>query len=261
MMAGVYVGICFGAYLIQNRFLYKPYRKPADLDLARQTFSAISKVSYETENGLERFGFFIPPKGKKKVIAFMHGNACHAGCFLPWIHPFVKAGYGALMIEYTGFGGIEGDLSQKNIEQDVTAGIKYLNNNGFKNKDIILYGYSLGTYFAVYAAASLGQTDPFDAVILEAPFTSVRDVAAVTVSHLLPVSLLLKDTYNSLAYVPHVNTRVFVAHGKQDARVPYEQGKRVFEKAADPKIFFSSDKATHTDLRRHGFPETVLQWL
>lgn len=246
---------------MQDKFLYHPYTQPADLMHARQSIPALEQVSYKIFDDIKAYAWFVKPSGNKPVIVFMHGNACNIGCFLPWVEPFFRAGYGIFMPEYSGFGGVGGTTSQETLEQSVVAGISYLNNLGYKNQEIVLYGFSLGTYLATYAAYTLGEQNPFAALILEAPFTSVEDVAAGRVKHFLPVGFLLKDKYPSALYIDRVNTPVFIAHGKRDKTVPYELGVALFKQAKDPKMFYSAGEARHTDLRRHGFPQVVLDWL
>lgn len=261
ILIGLYIGVCVGAWLIQDRLLYRPYNQPADLSYARRDLPMIEEVSYPNVAGGQNYAWFVAPQKQKKVVVFMHGNACNIGCFVPWVEPFVSAGYGVFMVEYRGFGGLQGRLGQKTFENDVLSAVAYLKGRGYKNRDLILYGYSLGTYMATFTAYTLGQDEPFDAVILEAPFTTITDVAKDRVKHLLPVKWLLRDVYPSIQHISHVNTRLFIGHGKQDTTVPYELGRTLFLSAKDPKMFFSSELATHTNLKRHGFTEAVLAWL
>lgn len=261
ILIGLYIGVCAGAWLIQDRLLYHPYTRPADLDYARRDLPAIEEVSYDNAVGGRNYAWLVKPGSQKKTVVFFHGNSCNIGCFIPWVEPFVSAGYGVFMVEYRGFGGIHGRLGQKTFEKDALAGMAYLKSLGWKNKDIIIYGYSLGTYLATFTAYTLGQEEPFDAVILEAPFTTLTDVAADRVKNLLPVKWLMRDSYPSIRYISDVNTRLFIAHGKRDTTVPYELGMTLFHTAKDPKMFFSADNATHTDLKRHGFTDAALEWL
>ncbi len=261
ILIGLYIGVCAGAWLIQDKLLYHPYTQPADLAYAQRDVPAIEEVSYDNPAGGHSYAWLVKPGKQKKMVVFLHGNSCNIGCFIPWVEPFVSAGYGVFMIEYQGFGGLRGRLGQKTFEQDALAGMAYLKRLGYQNKDIIIYGYSLGTYLATFTAYTLGQEEPFDAVILEAPFTTLTDVAAVRVKNLLPVKWLMRDSYPSIRYISDVNTRLFIAHGKRDTTVPYELGMTLFQTAKDPKMFFSSETATHTDLKRHGFTDAVLEWL
>jgi cytosine/adenosine deaminase-related metal-dependent hydrolase len=102
----------------------------------------------------------------------------------------------------------------------------------------------------------------FDAVILEAPFTSVADVADKASFYLFPVRLLLNgNTYDSMARIHHLNTRLLIGHGVPDKVVPYVQGEKLFEKASKPKEFFSSAEAGHRELPAYGFISEIFQFL
>jgi hypothetical protein len=58
----------------------------------------------------------------------------------------------------------------------------------------------------------------------------------------LPVSLLLKDKYETLKKLKNVNIPILVMHGKKDKIVPFQMGKKVFEKANEPKFsYFPND--------------------
>lgn len=261
VILSVYVGICIGVVLMRDQLLYHPNPNKSDIREAQKVIPSLREVSYQTSDGRSLYGFFTQPTRQKQVVLFLHGNSYHLNAFLSRVRPFVDVGYGVMMAEYTGFGGILGDIRQSVLEQDVRAAVRYLNRRGYANRDIILYGYSLGTYLAVDASVELGKTQPFHALVLEAPFTSLVDVAADTVYHLLPVGLLMPDGYFLIDKIGHINTRLFVAHGRQDNTIPYHQGVAVFNAAPNPKVFFSSDTANHRSLPENGFFDSLLEWL
>ncbi len=256
-----YVGVCIGVFLIQDNLLFHPNPLKSDIQKAQEIIPSLQEVIYRTQDGRDLYGFFAHPKRQKKIVLFLHGNSYHLNSFLSRIQPFVRAGYGIMMAEYTGFGGISGKIRQSTLEQDALAAIHYLNQQGYQNKDIVIYGYSLGTYLAIHIAAEKGQDKPFNALILEAPFTSLVDAASDAVYHLLPVGLLMSDGYFSIDKIAKVKTRIFIAHGRLDKTVPYEQGVSIFNAAPNPKVFFSSDRADHRSLPEHGFFDSVLDWL
>ena len=63
---------------------------------------------------------------------------------------------------------------------------------GLKEKDIILYGESLGTG----VATEIAQSNNYAGLVLETPFTSMVE-AAKNFYPYIPVSLLLKDKYDN----------------------------------------------------------------
>lgn len=259
--AGIYIGLALGVYLIQDSLIFHPDTRRPDIERARATVPQLAEVSFRLASGQEIYGWFASPARRREVVLFLHGNACHIGCFVPRVRPFVEAGYGALLVEYPGYGGLAGKPSQAGMEQAALASVRFLNSNGYPNVRVIVYGYSLGTYAGVYLAEQLGQQEPFHALILEAPFLSLARIARESVHSLLPVSLLLKGRYPSDEKIEAANTRLFVAHGKRDQVVPYHQGEALFRKAKGKKVFFSSEKADHNTLPQNGFSEAVLDWL
>ena len=258
LLLSIYIGICIGVAVMQERFLYHPNPIKSDIVIAQQTIPTLREVHYPSETS-PNYAFYAPAQKGNKIVVFLHGNSYHLNTFLGRVKPFVDKGYGVLMPEYTGFGGIEGDIRQSHLERDVLQAIDFLKTQGYSPKDIILYGYSLGTYLAVYTAS---ETDvPFYAVVLEAPFTSLVDVAFVTVHYLLPVGLLMKDGYFSIDRIKNIRSPLFIAHGKKDTVVPYEFGYRLFLDAETSKTFFSVDKATHRNLPEYGLFNAVWDWL
>lgn len=261
----MYVGFSLVVYTWPEWFFYHPVAAKPDIARATSLLNDVQEVSYQTPAGKTGYAWYARPKNARKAMIFFHGNAYHIGYFLKRVKPFYDAGFAVLMPEYTGFGGLEGVPNQKDLEQDALGAAHFLKAKGFKNKDIVLYGYSLGTYMAVHTAARAtdteNMTDPYNAVILEAPFTSIADVADEVSFRLFPVSVLVKDKYDSKSQIDKISTRLFVAHGTRDKTVPFHQGRELYEQAVGNKMFFAVEGATHRNLPEHGFFDAVLRWL
>jgi fermentation-respiration switch protein FrsA (DUF1100 family) len=98
------------------------------------------------------------------------------------------------------------------------------------------------------------------AVVLEAPFTSITDVAASRFP-LVPVRWLLHDRFDCRAKIGGLGTPLLVLHGDRDTVVPLRFGARLFEAAPEPKRFVRFPRAGHTDLYDHGAAQAVLDFL
>ena len=61
----------------------------------------------------------------------------------------------------------------------------------------------------------------------------------------LPVSILLKDRYNSLDKMKDINSPILIMHGKKDKIVPYDMGVKIFETAKEPKYKYFNDYDDH----------------
>ena len=73
----------------------------------------------------------------------------------------------------------------------------YLNSIGFENKDVVVYGMSLGSHMALYTVVNGQENGDLNALILEVPFTSLQDTVKQHIEFkwikLLPLDLLVKD--------------------------------------------------------------------
>lgn len=255
-----YIGFALMVYFAPHLFLYHPDTVKPSVQKMTEKIPDMREVSLS--DATDAYGWYMRPDNAKKAVVFFHGNSDNASYFLNRAKPFVDKGYAVLMPEYQGFGGRKGKPNQASMEMDVRLAVAFLNKQGFKNADIVLYGHSMGTYLAVYGAKELGQTNPFDAVILEAPFTSVADVADKESFHLFPVRLILcGNTYDSMVHIKQINTRLLIGHGMTDKVVPYIQGERLFERAKKPKEFFSSAEAGHRELPAYGFMSEIFRFL
>jgi fermentation-respiration switch protein FrsA (DUF1100 family) len=61
----------------------------------------------------------------------------------------------------------------------------------------------------------------------------------------LPVKFLLKDKYETIKKLPNINSPLLVLHGKLDDIVPFSMGKKLFEKANEPKFKYFIDDDDH----------------
>jgi fermentation-respiration switch protein FrsA (DUF1100 family) len=84
--------------------------------------------------------------------------------------------------------------------------------------------------------------------VLEATFTSIRDMIEHTAWKLLPVNLILTQEFDSLAKIPTIRLPVLIVHGTNDAVVPYEMGERLFAAATAPKRFIKVEGGSHHNL-------------
>jgi len=107
-------------------------------------------------------------------------------------------------------------------------------------KDIILYGESLGTG----VATQIAQHKNFGGLILETPFTSMID-AAKNFYPYIPVNLLLRDRYENNKKIKNINIPILVMHGEADKIVPFWMGKKIYEIANEPKYSYFTKYDDH----------------
>jgi pimeloyl-ACP methyl ester carboxylesterase len=161
-------------------------------------------------------------------MVLFHGNAGNAADRAPLLAPFAEAGYGVLLAEYRGYGGNSGRPSEAGFHQDARAYLDWVAET-WREHAPILCGESIGSGVAVRMAMERTAR----AVVLDAPYTSVADLAAATYRW-LPARALLRHPFDNLACLPNVRVPLLVLHGEADDLIPPEHGRRVVAAAGGP---------------------------
>ncbi len=106
----------------------------------------------------------------------------------------------------------------------------------------------------------LASKQPAAAVILEAPFTSVPDIAAQHYWY-IPARYLVRDRFDSRAIIDRIDAPLLILHGEHDEVVPVAFGRALFEAAREPKEAKFFAHAGHSELHEHGAATVVLDFL
>jgi fermentation-respiration switch protein FrsA (DUF1100 family) len=87
---------------------------------------------------------------------------------------------------------------------------------------------------------------PVGGVVLDAPYTSIVDVAAQAYPF-LPVRFLLADRYESTKYIAQVQAPLLILHGDRDPVIPVAMGRELFRLANEPKRLAIFPGGGHSD--------------
>ena len=239
----LYVGAILLLWVFQEQVVFQPPRVgPTALETAR-------KVRYRASDGVELFGYLVGAcQPNSAVMIAFHGNADVARWFVPWASNAARATGACVMLpEYRGYDGLGGSPSYETSSLDAKAALEYARENLQVSPDsLVVFGYSLGSAIAAELAA---HTSP-RALVLQAPFTSTRAMAARMYVPGLQFffRVITRVHYNTLARVRALRTQVWVAHGDRDRVVPLQMGKAVFEAAGNRGELLVVRGAGHTDL-------------
>ncbi|TVR81801.1 MAG: alpha/beta hydrolase [Rhodospirillales bacterium] len=260
VLVGGYGVLVAGMSLMQRSLLYLP---ASDLGTTPREAGVpeMRGVVFTTEDGLNLTAWHRPPTTRDVTLVYFHGNGGHIGYRGPRVRPFLDAGYGVLLVGYRGYGGNPGRPTEDGLYADGRAALAFLNSRGFPAGRLVLYGESLGGGVAVRMAAEQARADtPVAAVVLEAPMSSVTDVAAHHYPF-LPVRWLLKDRFETVPLVAEIAAPLFVAHGTADRVVPIRFGRKIFEAAREPREAFWVEGGGHENLSALGLHDRVLDFL
>ncbi|HEX5009209.1 MAG TPA: alpha/beta hydrolase [Planctomycetota bacterium] len=232
-------------WLGQRRLIYFPSRDvldPALLGLAR-----VQQACFTADDGVALAGWYLPASGAPRDLSALvcHGNAGNVSDRTHLLAALSSAGLDVLVFDYRGYGQ-SGDASptEDGLYADGRAALAWLERTtGRPAARTVLYGESLGTAVCV----ELARDQPPYALVLESPFTSLPDAAAAS-NPWLPVRLLLRDRYDSLAKIGAVRAPLLVMHGTADRIVPFEQGRKLCEAAGGAHQLIAVQGADHNEV-------------
>ena len=251
-----YLGMLALLFVFQRNLIFVPNRNPPDLAEAGMA-GAMEAAHVKTADGLLLLAWYRPPANERApVLVFFHGNAGHIGHRAYRLPPFIEAGYGILLAEYRGYGGNPGRPSAAGFEADGRAALDFLAGQGIDGDRLVLYGESLGSGVAVRMASERAC----GALILEAPYTSVADVAQDRY-WMFPVRALVLDKFDSMSRIGQARCPVLVMHGEHDRIVPLKFGRHLFEAAPEPREFKLFADGGHVGLVEQGANQAAMDFV
>jgi uncharacterized protein len=210
-----------------------------------------------TADGERVIVWHVPAKTGHEVVLYFPGNGdCLAG-LVGRFRSITADGTGLIALSYRGYAGSSGHPSEQGLLRDAEAAYAFAAAR-YKTDQVVAWGFSLGSGVAVALAAS----HPLGKLILEAPYTSIADVAAsIPRFRWAPVRLLLRDSFHSDRRIAAVTAPLLVMHGSRDAVVPIGFGERLFALAHEPKQFVRFAEGDHNDLDNFGAIEAARHFM
>lgn len=248
--------IVFLAWTFQERIAFQPPAGPW------QPAPDGLRAEYEADDGQHLFAYVVGDRtAPTGVLLSFHGNADLAVRQIHWAEEVaLRTGVTVVLAEYRGYMGLEGRPAYTGSQADADGAYRFVRDSlRVAPARIAFFGHSLGSAIATELAA---RQQPA-ALLLQAPFTSARDMAGRMVGYDLPdflwrvVSRLHFDTG---AKVAQVQAPVSVAHGGQDRLIPPGMGEAVYRAARVKGEWLLVPDAAHNDVSIRG-GEAYWTWI
>ncbi|WP_411767390.1 alpha/beta hydrolase [Winogradskyella sp. A3E31] len=240
---GLYVMIGTILYTIQEKILFLPTTLEQDYQYKFET--SFEELFIKTEDGSRLNGLHFKAENPKGVVLYFHGNAGDLSRWGLIVEPFTKYNYDVIVMDYRTYGKSTGALSEKNLYEDAQLFFGYTKEH-FDDKDIIIYGRSLGTGIA----SKLASQNNIQQLILETPYTTIVDVGKHRFP-IFPVETLLKYKLPTVEYLKNVDCPITIFHGTADDVVPYKFGKELKEKYSNKIEMITIEGGGHNDLANY----------
>ncbi len=227
--------------IFEKRFIYFPTADhevtPSALGLPHEDVWVVA------DDGVRIHGWYLPVRDARWVTLVSHGNAGNISHRLDralLLQRHLRSS--VLLYDYRGYGASGGSPDEAGTYRDARVAYRYLvEEKRVKPVELVLFGESLGSAVAL----ELALERPAAALVLEAPFTSVPDVARRTI--LAPLAPFVRTRYESLARIPRLKMPLLVMQGDRDEVIPPALGRRLFDAAPEPKRYYAIPGAGHND--------------
>lgn len=241
-------------YFAQRAFLF-PIPQTARTTPQAAGFPEAEEHVLITADDEKLMVWHVPARSGHPVVLYFHGNGDYLAGFFGRFRDLISDGTGIVALSYRGYAGSSGQPSEAGLLQDAAAAYAFTAAR-YSADRIVIWGFSLGTGVAVAMAAE----HPVGKLILEAPYTSITDVAA-RVFRFAPVRWLIKDPFRSDARIGRVTVPLLIMHGARDRTIPIALGERLFALAREPKQFVRFPEGGHDNLGDYGAIETARRFI
>ena len=249
-----YLG-CLVALFVAQRALLFPIPQTVRTSPEAAGFPEAEEHILTTADGEKIIIWHVPAKPGHAVVLYFPGNGDFLAGTVGRLRAITSDGTGLVALSYRGYAGSSGQPSEQGLLLDAAAAYAFTSAR-YSADRIVACGFSLGSGVAVAVAAD----HPVGKLILEAPYTSIADVAA---SHFrfVPVRWLLRDRFHSDERIARVTAPLLVMHGERDLTIPIAFGERLFALAHAPKQFVRFPEGGHDNLDAFGAIETARQFI
>jgi len=202
--------------LMQRSFIYYPQQQ--DLDAALADVERMGGSAWLDADG-NWLGWHQGAAGASRRVLVMHGNAGQALDRGYWVRLFQglheSGPWEVFVLEYPGYGPRPGKPSEQALRDAALQAMDLL--QAQRPGPVLLLGESLGSGVAAHVAAARPET--VAGLLLVTPFASL---VAVAQHHMpfLPVSLLLRDRFDSLTLLTGFDGPMVIVTASDDTIVP-----------------------------------------
>ena len=234
--------IVSGLWFFQSKLLFFPTRLEENFLFEFNVQFEEKFISYGDKEVIH--GLLFKPDQPVGRILYFHGNG---GALDSWGYAGAeiakKLKCDVLILDYPGYGKSSGSLpkNEKALYESAEAGLKELISGSDSTLPIILYGRSLGSG----VASHLATTNAVQALILETPYESIKEMAAVMVP--FAPSFLVRYDLDNAKNIKELSVPILIIHGTADSVIPYSQAQRLNRE--NPKAdFVTIEGGGHNDL-------------
>lgn len=229
----IYLLIAAVFWSFQDRLVFLPTKQP--LGPLPSDMTWVQKIAIDRPEAPRLVAFRAIVSERAPWVLVLHGNGGNIASHdrLERLRSWHRFGLNVLALDYRGYGESEGTPTEQGLYADASAAYGILRTReAVPPERLFVYGHSLGTA----VATDLSSHVPSAGLILEGAFTSAVERGAELYPW-LPVRWLLRSRFDSLGKIDKIGCPLLMLHGRADATIPIDHGRRLFGRAPEPKWF------------------------
>ena len=238
----IYCGIGIALYYLQDKILLHPKKLETSHKFNFGSPFQELFIPFNATDTVHMVKFLPGDSTRKGVVIYFHGNKENIEHYAAFAPAFSKKGYEVWMPDYPGFGKSTGEFTEKKL-YSVAYEIQKMAALKFGADSLIIYGKSLGTAVAAYAAS----VKPCKMLILETPYYSIPSLFS-SYAFMYPATTMSMYKLPTYEFVQEVKAPITIFHGTGDWVVPYRSGVRLKQFLKPNDLFVKIDGGSHNDL-------------
>ncbi len=200
---------------------------------------ALEKEVVFDVNNVKLYGWVLN-EGNEKALIYYGGNAESIEANIAFFKTELND-YTVYLVNYRGYGKSEGKPFQKALFLDALAIYDSVKK---KHNSISIMGRSLGSGIATFVASQ----KQVDRLVLITPYDSIENIVK-SIYKIFPVSMMLKDKYNSMKNIEHINAKTLIVYGLADNIIPALHTRNLITYFKNKSLqVVPIEKASHNDI-------------
>ena len=248
--AGAYLAV---ASILNNQALLQPILLRPDVGSIENYDQAVvagikkTTIYIPTADGEKMHAWLFSLQNSNKITVVSHGNAANISYRMHIAKALLKAGCSVLMYDYRGYGMSTGSATMNGISDDGVTAYDYVRNTlKYDDKQIILYGESIGSGVACHVAS----LRPCLGMIIQSGLSSIPSTAKAQIPFLniFPDVFFAKPHLANADALKNIHIPVLLIHGKLDHIVAPGESAKMFASANEPKTLIWLEHCGHNDV-------------
>lgn len=206
----LYGVFCCVLFFQQERMIFQATKLPADF-----AFGDGEEIYIPVDETVSLHAIWLKQPNSRGVVLYWHGNRGSNRRCLRQAENLYGLGYDVFMPDYRGYGKSGGEIaSEEQLFADAQQTYDWLKQH-FREDQIVLVGYSLGSSMATY----LAKENKPQHLVLVSPFRSMVAMKDLIVP--IAPSFLMKYPFYNDRHLMAVDCPISLLHGTDDELIPY----------------------------------------